>query len=202
MTVGHKQELFATLLPKLTAKAHELGYHVRLRELQRPQLMADWYATHCARKVTVDGEPVRCEKLVLHEWHQTEGPDGAPPHEFRRIGSPKSLHIDSLAIDLYLRSKETGGMLWAAEHDQPLGEYWESLHELARWGGRFNDAGHFSIGPRRTSERIEETEQPENPCGFEAQASGCLVSAVSPCAALALRASSACLPGTARRRRR
>lgn len=26
-----------------------------------------------------------------------------------------------------------------------LGEYWESLHPEARWGGRFNDANHFSF---------------------------------------------------------
>lgn len=26
-----------------------------------------------------------------------------------------------------------------------LGDYWESLHKLARWGGRFGDANHFSF---------------------------------------------------------
>lgn len=26
-----------------------------------------------------------------------------------------------------------------------LGEYWESLHPLCRWGGRFNDGNHFSM---------------------------------------------------------
>jgi hypothetical protein len=26
-----------------------------------------------------------------------------------------------------------------------LGEKWESMHELARWGGRFRDANHISI---------------------------------------------------------
>jgi len=26
-----------------------------------------------------------------------------------------------------------------------IGPYWESMHELCRWGGRFNDANHFSL---------------------------------------------------------
>ena len=26
-----------------------------------------------------------------------------------------------------------------------LGDYWESLHQLARWGGRFDDANHFAF---------------------------------------------------------
>jgi hypothetical protein len=26
-----------------------------------------------------------------------------------------------------------------------LGEFWEGLHPLCRWGGRFNDGNHYSI---------------------------------------------------------
>ena len=29
-----------------------------------------------------------------------------------------------------------------------LGHYWENLHPFCRWGGRFNDGGHFSITDR------------------------------------------------------
>ena len=38
---------------------------------------------------------------------------------------------------------------WVYQKDtksyEKLGEYWESLHELCSWGGRFNDGNHFSI---------------------------------------------------------
>ncbi len=27
----------------------------------------------------------------------------------------------------------------------PIGEKWESMHELCRWGGRFSDGNHYSI---------------------------------------------------------
>src|SRR5688500_15386622 len=58
---------------------------------------------------------------------------------------PKSLHYKRLAQDLnlfvggkYIRDGKHAA--WTV-----IGEYWESLSELARWGGRFNDANHFSL---------------------------------------------------------
>jgi hypothetical protein len=33
----------------------------------------------------------------------------------------------------------------ATEDHRPFGEYWESLHDLCRWGGRFGDGNHYSI---------------------------------------------------------
>lgn len=60
-------------------------------------------------------------------------------------GIVKSLHIKCLAIDLMLfidgvYKKETNDY-------RELGEKWESMHELCRWGGRFSrpDGGHFSL---------------------------------------------------------
>ena len=58
-------------------------------------------------------------------------------------GTKNSLHCDRLAIDLNLF--KDGRFLGSTEDHRRLGEYWESLHPLARWGGRFNDGNHYSI---------------------------------------------------------
>lgn len=58
-------------------------------------------------------------------------------------GHPKSAHKQRTAIDLNIfkdgvyQTTET----WYKE----LGEWWEKQHDLARWGGRFQDPNHFSF---------------------------------------------------------
>lgn len=60
-------------------------------------------------------------------------------------GISKSLHIKCLAIDLMLFID--GIYKTETEDYRALGEYWESLHTLCRWGGRFShpDGNHFSL---------------------------------------------------------
>lgn len=58
-------------------------------------------------------------------------------------GHAKSCHKVRLAIDLNLF--KDGKFLETTEGHQPLGEWWEKQHELASWGGRFNDANHYSF---------------------------------------------------------
>jgi hypothetical protein len=56
-----------------------------------------------------------------------------------------SLHYSRLAVDvnLFIQGK------WIEDGSHPawkqLGEFWEKLHPLCAWGGRFQDANHFSI---------------------------------------------------------
>ena len=64
-------------------------------------------------------------------------------------GHPKSCHKLRLAIDLNLFADVDGDgdldyVTDTAAYKQ-LGEYWESLHPDARWGGRFEDGNHFSF---------------------------------------------------------
>lgn len=63
----------------------------------------------------------------------------------RRGHMPGSLHYSRLAVDLNLFVEGE----WISDGSHPaweeLGIYWESLHPLCRWGGRFGDANHFSI---------------------------------------------------------
>jgi hypothetical protein len=58
-------------------------------------------------------------------------------------GIRNSLHGDRLAVDLNLF--RDGVFLSSSDAHRPLGEYWETLHSLARWGGRFGDGNHYSI---------------------------------------------------------
>lgn len=60
-----------------------------------------------------------------------------------RYGHDTTLHRIRLAIDLNLFLN--GKYLTDTEDHRPLGEYWESLHPLCRWGGRFQDGNHYSM---------------------------------------------------------
>jgi len=72
-------------------------------------------------------------------------PEQAEWYAERNMGIRHSLHTERLAIDLNLF--RDGQLVATVEGYRPIGEYWESLHELARWGGRFSrpDADHFSL---------------------------------------------------------
>ena len=58
-------------------------------------------------------------------------------------GIKNSLHVDRLAIDLHLFRR--GRYLDRTIDHTDLGAWWELQHPLARWGGRFNDGGHYSL---------------------------------------------------------
>jgi len=57
----------------------------------------------------------------------------------------KSVHKLRLAVDMNLFVDD----VWIKTGDhvayQQLGEFWEGLDPDARWGGRFDDANHFSF---------------------------------------------------------
>lgn len=59
--------------------------------------------------------------------------------------SANSVHKLRLAVDFNLFINDS----YISNGDHPayraLGDHWESLHKDARWGGRFNDANHFSF---------------------------------------------------------
>ncbi len=67
--------------------------------------------------------------------------------EATRLGFPGSLHTKRLAIDLNLF--RSGRYLRSTESHRPLGEWWEQQHERCRWGGRFGDGNHYSLGHNR-----------------------------------------------------
>ncbi len=110
------------------------GRDLMIAETVRDPMTALWNSQHC-RVVVGKG---RCEKT--RDEHPPTG------HQFKAIGIAKSVHCVGLAVDLYII---TDGKI---DNDQSkyavLGNYWKSLHPLARWGGDFEgfpDLGHFSF---------------------------------------------------------
>ena len=82
-------------------------------------------------------------ELSLREVYRP--PEMAKIYAQRKIGVDPSIHGLSLGADLILFIK---GVI---QHDSlkyvELGKYWEGLHPLNRWGGKFKkvDGGHFSM---------------------------------------------------------
>ncbi len=72
-------------------------------------------------------------------------PEQAKINADRGIGTSNSLHLDRLAIDLNLF--KDGKYLSDSKAHKLFGEYWETLHPLCCWGGRFTrpDGNHYSI---------------------------------------------------------
>ena len=55
----------------------------------------------------------------------------------------KSNHKRRLAVDFNLF--KDGRYMTQSEDYTELGQYWESLHPKASWGGHFSDGNHFSF---------------------------------------------------------
>jgi hypothetical protein len=91
--------------------------------------------------------------------------DGAPKYSLRKgdcyrspkvfgqvgvhmgYGSANSNHKRRLAEDIILDRREGDRWVWCdrTEDFKELGEKWETMHPLARWGGRWSDGNHFSF---------------------------------------------------------
>lgn len=134
MTLLEARVAFTRCIGDLLAFAKASDYDVMIDETKRHPMIAQWNATHCRVRM---GDK-RCERT----------PDEHPPtgHSFKPIGIAKSVHIQGLAADIYII--KNGAIDNDPRGYSVLGHYWESLHELARWGGRFEgfaDNGHFSF---------------------------------------------------------
>jgi len=134
MTYLEHRQIFARLLVELLAEAHRRGYEVAVDEVKRGCAQAAINAIPRSAR-TMLALVVRTYSLALSE--ALSDPNGP-------VGIAASLHRDGLAVDLQLyRPADT--WLTKADDYRPLAEWWEQRHPLARWGGRFGDADHFSI---------------------------------------------------------
>ena len=129
MKLGQKQELFSRFECLIVPKANSLGFEVRGGEYQRFEQQARYNASHCGICKGV--------KSTHKPGHPDEG------HRFRAIGIVNSVHRVKLAKDIILT--RNGKVCNKLEDYRELGEWWEQLHPLCRWGGRFHDAYHFSF---------------------------------------------------------
>lgn len=82
-------------------------------------------------------------QLTFGEAYRT--PEQAALNAKSGIGIANSNHTRRLAVDLMLF--ENGVYQTGVEPYRVLGDYWKTLHPLARWGGSFHkpDADHFSF---------------------------------------------------------
>jgi hypothetical protein len=130
--LGRKQSLFAALQPLVILHARaRLDFELRLFEFQRSEQVARWNAEHCRT----------CKQHRGHVGHQAANPKR---HRFRAIGIVRSLHRIRLAGD-YGLFDASGEYLTKTPQYEGIGDYWEGLHPLAYWGGRFQDGNHLSI---------------------------------------------------------
>lgn len=100
---------------------------------------------------------MRVARLILHAnemgFETTFGEAYRSPEEAARLAQQakgrairRSLHTDRLAIDLNLF--KDGIWLTKTEDFTPLGTWWEAQSDdiaTCAWGGRFEDANHFSL---------------------------------------------------------
>ena len=125
----NEQWAFLQDVANLIIKASELGYQLTGDELERSQVEA-W----------INALPANCTLIA-----QTE--DGKESHYWEKVGGKgiqRSKHIQRLAIDL--NAFRNGKLCNTVEEYRLLGEYWESLNPINRWGGKFSsrpDADHF-----------------------------------------------------------
>lgn len=78
-------------------------------------------------------------------WEVTFGEGSVNPLRREFFHMRNSLHRSRLALDMNLFVD--GEWIADGSHEvwSAIGMQWESMHELARWGGRFRDANHISV---------------------------------------------------------
>lgn len=133
MTLGEQQKLFIRLIHQLLAYGWELGYEFTFGEALRSDEQAE------INSLGYEGR----EKLAVLIAAQFPELALRIRNNGKANGIRLSIHQDKLAIDLNLF--KGGEYLADNEAHRPLGEYWEGLHPLCRWGGRFRDGNHYSL---------------------------------------------------------
>lgn len=134
MTIGGRRELFTISLAELLINMTHAGFRPRLDEAKRARVTAIVYGmstSECARAAQLLATEFSLLSRAIKDCAKIQG-------------SAVSVHVDGLAADIQLWRD---GVLMGAEAFEPFGIYWEQLSPLHMWGGRFSDAGHFSVTP-------------------------------------------------------
>lgn len=133
MTLGEKQQLFVQLYSQWLVWALAQGYSFTFGEASRSDEQAEINAIGQMGRETV-------AQLVQRAFPSLAL---AIRNNGKEFGIRRSGHISKLALDqnLFINGVyQTNTEAW-----RPLGEYWEKLHPLCRWGGHFGDGNHISI---------------------------------------------------------
>lgn len=135
LTLGQKQRLFAKLIGVLIGEIYSKGYELSFGEVARSDEQATINAMGFnGRSSLVDylEKDLRFHGLALAIFNNGKA-----------NGILMSNHRLSLAVDLNLF--KDGVYLTSSSDHEPFGIYWEGLHPLCRWGGRFGDGNHYSF---------------------------------------------------------
>ena len=133
LTLGQKQRLFTRLIGQFIEHAYAEGYELTQGEAKRSDEQA------VINSYGADGR----DKLSAHLEHEFPALAVAVKNNGKANGILLSIHCDQLAEDFNLF--KNGVYLDKTEGWAPLGEWWEKLHPLCRWGGRFRDGNHLSL---------------------------------------------------------
>lgn len=133
MTLGEKQQLFVRCLAIWLPWALSRGYQFSMGESKRSDEQAELNAIGQMGRETV-------AQLVQKLY---PGLAAAIRNNGKANGIRRTAHGKQLAMDW--NAFKDGVYLTQTEQWRELGEYWESLHPLCRWGGRFGDGNHLSI---------------------------------------------------------
>lgn len=133
MTLGEKQRLFVRCFAQWLPWALAKGYEFSFGEAKRSDEQAEINAIGSMGRETV-------AQLVQRAF---PGLAAAIRNNGKANGIRRTAHGNQLALDL--NAFRNGVYLDKTEDWKELGEHWESLHPLCRWGGRFNDGNHISI---------------------------------------------------------
>lgn len=128
MTLREAQVIFIKNVPALISKIFTDGYECTYGETWRPYVMA-W----------INAKPKGCTLKII----TPDGIESIYPELVGGTGVLTSLHINRTAIDLNLF--KDGTFLTTTEAHKPFGDYWETLHPLNRWGGRWKDGNHYEL---------------------------------------------------------
>ena len=137
MSLAKRRVEFSVCVADLVNKARQIGFYPALDEVKRTDEQA------CINALGETGR-IALAKVV----------EGAFPalalavsNNGKSRGIMESVHRSGLAVDLILYKLVDTEFVWVtdASEYEALGKWWEEQHPDARWGGRFNDANHFSF---------------------------------------------------------
>jgi len=131
-SLREKQSIFAKNVAKLILYIFEQGYECTLSECYRTPEQA-W----------INALPFNSSLEALAPGMSRK----VYPYRVGGKGIRKSLHCERLAIDINLF--KDGVYLATTEAHKPFGDYWESLHPLNRWGGRWEDGNHYEMSQNK-----------------------------------------------------
>lgn len=132
-TLGDLQKLFIELFAQWITWALSKGYRFSFGEAKRSDEQSE---------INAMGETARIELAGLIRPFFSRLSD-AILNNGKADGIRKTAHGNQLAIDL--NAFKDGKYLILTDQWKELGEYWESLNPLCRWGGRFGDGNHLSL---------------------------------------------------------